>query len=350
MNKILFYLSKTDFGIIKKCPYSTRLIQASLGLFVLLTGIFAFISGSFAISNMFIHEDILTGIPTLDNDTWYVSLGLGSIFSIFIMAIDREIVSASNRLAIFARIPLAIIISLVVSLPIELKLFEGKIIKTLSKEIKTTNDSLKQNLNREIFTIEARIDTLNHLKQIAVVKRDEWASAMEAEVVGTIKIGRTGKAGLGPAFRIDSVNKLQQENMIAIYENELIRKKKELDIAQQVRDSAFKLRKEYQSYDLLSKYISLREIRRKDFSGSASILSWGITILFLLFELTPSIMKLLLPKTEYDVLLDKRRLLNLLAIRSIYEEALSQYEGKTAREIMVENPARVDLMLNSQSI
>lgn len=69
----------------------------------------------------------------------------------------------------------------------------------------------------------------------------------------------------------------------------------------------------------------------------------------MLFELVPSIMKMLLPQSDYDVVLDKRRLLNILSAKRIYEEARNDYYELDAEEISQRNPEIMQLVYRSQS-
>jgi hypothetical protein len=75
----------------------------------------------------------------------------------------------------------------------------------------------------------------------------------------------------------------------------------------------------------------------------------GIMMLFFLFELIPSIMKLLLPQTEYDAILDKRRRLNIHATKLIFQNIYSEYEEMTADEIRDYNPLAVEKMYDAQA-
>lgn len=351
MKHVLYFFSKTDSGIIEHCPASTKNIHATLGFFVLMTGIMAFVFGSYAISNMFIHENPATSQPEMMKHGWRYAFILGSIYATFIMAIDREIVSASSKWAAIFRIPLAVVISLVVAVPVELQIFEGRINRHLIGQHREDNDALKNKLNvqNRILQLEADIKNIEVLKQGAINKRDGWAEASEAEVVGRVKEGRTGKSGRGPAYGEVMMNKDLQDTMIEQYKRELVVKENQLAAAKKKMETEFENEKVAQSFDLLSKYIALKEIKKEDKTGSAASMGLWITLLFCLFELIPSIMKILTPLTEYDVLLDKRRRLNINATKLIYHQVYMEYRNKTVDEIRDYNPQAVQKMFNAQS-
>jgi hypothetical protein len=346
MKQVLYFFSKTDSGIIRNCPSSTKNIHATLGFFVLLTGIMAFFSGSYAISNMFIHENPITQQPEMNRNGWTYSFLIGVVYASFIMAIDREIVSANNKWSAVLRIPLAIIIGLVVSVPVELQIFEGKIIKQLKNERNQEMESLRGKLENElrIPVLDADKRRIEDLRQEAIKKRDYWADAMEAEVVGRVRSGRTGKSGKGDAYDEAVLNMNLQNGMIKKYDDELVAKGNELKEANRRKETDFEKQRADQSYDLLSKYIALKQVKKNDKTGSAARMGLGITILFCLFELIPSLMKLLTPQTEYDVLLDKRTRLNINAVNLIYQKVYFEYNGMTVDEIMDQNPTVITKM------
>lgn len=350
MKKILYFLSKTDTSVIGFCPPITRDIQASLGFFVALTGTLAFISGTYAISNMFMTEDVLTHRPVISDLGWIFSILLGMVYATFIMAIDREIVSASNKMAVFLRLPLAVIISLIVSVPMEMKLFDARLVKQLNADNKEENKGLTDTLASNVQKVRIRFRALETERATAVIQRDHWAKVMQNEIVGVKGDNQlTGRAGKGPAYDQADANRKAQQDIIDHDDIEMKATGIILEKAMNDQDSKFEIKRQVQSFDLLSKYIALGEIKSGDRTGSAGLMSWGITLLFFLFEAIPCIMKLMLPKTEYDTLIEKRRLLNILSANMIYEDAISEYYNKTAKDLMEENPLRVEEMLLSQS-
>ena len=135
------------------------------------------------------------------------------------------------------------------------------------------------------------------------------------------------------------------------YEQEIQQQKADLAIAFNKVQVEHENNKGRQSYDLLSRYIALSQLKDDPKLGSAvSKMSWGITVLFLLFELIPSIMKLLLPKTEYDELLNNRRMLNITAAKFICGKERYEYEGLDPKEIEEKNPLVVQAMYGSQAL
>ncbi|MFC0518940.1 DUF4407 domain-containing protein [Mucilaginibacter angelicae] len=351
MKQFLYFLSKTDQTVVSRCPPMARNIQYSLGFFVLLTGTIALLSGTYAISNMFLYEDPSTGQPVMPFFGWPASIILGLVYATFIMAIDREIVSATNKITVAYRIPLAIVISLIISKPIEMQLFDSAVVQQLSSD--NQHDQHNQNLSNELDAnvnrLQVRFNILDSSLRAAVDSRNYWQKMKLAEIVGTEAAGTSGHPGEGVAFRQDDENMKAQQTLIDQYNSDLKTVKTELDKARIAKKTEYHLDKQKIAYDLLSKSVALNKVKDNDKSGTATRMGWSITGLFLLFEIIPSLMKLLLSKTEYDALIDKRRLLNILSTDMIYEEATSIYHDKSAEEISKENPVRISQLYLSQS-
>lgn len=348
MRKFLLFLSKTDATVISKCSEATKNIQASLGFFVLLTGMLAFISGSLAVSNMFITADAITGKPQMAFWGWLFSGIIGLVYATLIMAIDREIVAASTKWAVVLRIPLAIIISLVITVPIELQLFDARITKRLVENMRIENQQLADKVYEKMLPLENRRDTLQKIKNVALRDRTNWGNIMDIEVVGTLRDGKQRPAGKGNAYNSAKQNKEETDVLISKSDSELVKIQQQISGLQSQTDSTLKADRIGQSYDLLSKYTALQEVKTADKTGAAGTMSLGITLLFLLFELIPSIMKLLLPKTEYDTLIDIRRNLNINTANKIFNDANTEYNGLNIDGITARNPVVIKQVFESQ--
>ena len=347
MYRILLFFSKTDNSIIRHCNSGVINIQASLGFFVLLTGVLAFISGSLAVSHMFIQVDGF-GKPQLGIGGWVFSCLIGFIYAVLIMAIDREIVSASTKWAVLLRVPLAIVISIIISIPIEIQLFSGRINKKLLANVRVENENLAAHVHETMLPFEKRRDTLLQLKNTAISQRTNWSNIMDIEVVGNIREGKTRPAGKGNAYNSAKENRQQSADLIIASDSEFVVVQRQLQHMQLQMDSTLAVDKIAQSFDLLSKYTALQEVTSGDASGSVKTMGLGVTFLFLLFELVPSIMKLLLPKTEYDTLLAMRRDLNITAANTIYQAAKTSYNGISLSEISRRNPEVIEWLFESQ--
>ncbi|MFT5819256.1 MAG: hypothetical protein ACI8ZM_000479 [Crocinitomix sp.] len=327
MIKFLLFFSKTDYAVYKNCTAYAKNMQVSLGLFVILTGILAFVSGSYAISNLFIEFDWKTNTTSFNTIGNYVTPLLGLFYAIMIMAIDREIVSAKSKSAVFFRIPLAIVIGAVVAVPIELKMLEGRIEKQLTEDYKAENSGEREIKVNTIADLDAKRFELEGKVQFYWDQVNHWSNIMQQETVGQVTSGRTGKAGQGPAYEEAMRN-------MELHENNRVQAQKKLDdflkydYDKKIADAneTYASQQITQQFDLLSKYQALAKLEANDSTNAVTKMTWGITILFMLFEIIPSLIKLMTPPTEYDAIIEARRRLNIQLTNALANEGLEDLD------------------------
>lgn len=283
MKRLLYRLSKTDKIIVSRCNEETRIHQRSLGLFVLLTALFAFASGYYALTTVFGTWNTMSMQYELSIKQNLIVFVCAALYAVMIGSIDREIVSAKNKWAAALRIPLALAIGFVISVPIELKVLENKI-----------NQQIQEN---NISDIEVQISYYTK-------KRIEAANRAAKEDMGIWGEGLTGISGQRKHYgyakeeeqnysnEIKKLNALKNEKLL--YRNERL---KQLD-----RD--FSTYKTNSIYDFWGKYNVMHQIIREDKTGQSKIMTFAISALFILLELIPSIIKMLSSKNEYDLILE----------------------------------------------
>jgi len=256
MNKIarlFLFLSKTDSDILKSCTKKTKSNQVSLRVFVFFTGLFAFFSGSYAFSHLFQEFNPVTKEVEISTVGMMYSAFFGVIYGLFIMQIDREIVSAMSKKTALLRIPLAIIIGLVIAVPMELKLLEGRIEKQLFINEQRENKLNYISRQEALYEIDNRIMILENSVQRERAEVAKWQEIMEAEVVGRVQDGRTGIPGNGPAYREAKRNLDLHQKYLKEAEEKL---KNYLSVVPSRKDE---IKQEYQQkfiqqqYDILSK-------------------------------------------------------------------------------------------------
>ncbi|MFZ4544065.1 MAG: DUF4407 domain-containing protein [Saprospiraceae bacterium] len=222
-----------------------------IGLAVLLTGILASLSFGYAISWVFIQEPLC--------------IFLGLIWGLLIFNLDRLIVSGSLKTAQNAftyyissifRILLAVGIAFTISIPIELKLFETK----LSKE-----------------SARLEIESSARLKELRTLQLNQRAKA-EAEVAGK---GQTGILGNG------IVTKFLNEESLRI----------DQQIAAEIEGIENKYPTNTEKLGLLERFKALESLKQ---DPDVMKISLGITLLFLLIELIPVLVKLFSTDALYE--------------------------------------------------
>ncbi len=342
MKSLLLFLSKTDKDVYHKCPRSAKNTQLAFGLFVLLTGILAFCSGTYAILNMFTDFDWETNEVSFNKQGYLIAPLLGLLYATMIIAIDREVVAAKSKGTAFVRLLLALVIGIIVAIPIELKLLEGKIEKQLITNYKTENQNETQEKKEAIEGVKTRKSVLEGDIAKAQKEINRWSEIMEQEAVGKVRNGRTGKAGTGPAYRE------AERNMNLHLENKRIAQKRYDDFMDneyngelQNANKRFEDQQIVQQFDLLSKFQALHQVIEEDKTGSTKWMSWGIRILFILFEIIPSLIKLMTSSTEYDALLEARRRMNIQFAYARANEAMS--EIKSDIDLIIEDEDKIPL-------
>lgn len=327
MTRLLLFFSKTDYQVYKNCTTYAKNIQLSLGLFVILTGLLAFISGSYAISNLFVEFDWRTNQIHFNEHGRYLTPILGFFYAIIIVAIDREIVSAKNKRAVLLRIPLAIVLGAVVAVPIELKMLEGRIEKQLQEDYKEENENVRMTKDNELVALENGRDSLKLEVNNVQQRVNYYENLMQLELAGQSTGRTTGKFGEGPVWRQNkalrdsaSIRLERAKNDLQSFEkDEYLKRKKEIE-------QKYATDQVSQQFDLLSKYQALAKIEANDKTGSVRKMTWGITIIFMLFEIIPSLMKLITPATEYDALIEARRRLNIQLTNAAANEGLEDLD------------------------
>jgi hypothetical protein len=154
--------------------------------------------------------------------------------------------------------------------------------------------------------------------------RDEiskWNTAMEAETVGRELAGRTGRAGQGPAYREAERNRDANQQMLTTAEAE--QRKYEVE----EKDLRQEFLQEYQNahiaqaHDFLARYQALESL--KESSAGALSISWGLRIFFILIEVFPALLKLFLPYSEYNAIVEARRRSQVQLVHAISNQRLS---------------------------
>lgn len=299
------FLSKTDFDVIydPSCTRLTRTSRTSLGVAVFLAGVTAFLSGTYALSTVF------------GSYAWgtFAALTLGFMYGCIFLLIGREMVGSQSKRAVLVRVPLAIGMCFIVAIPLEMKFLDGNIDKELRvMNVKENEAALKPTRDRQ----EELERGTRELQDAVSHYRDEvsyWEKAAEAETVGRVRAGRTGKAGAGPAYREAMRNREASAVALARHEMELKRHAELAEVERKRIYADYNMASIPQTEDFLARYEALAQL--KSTSAAAAVVSWGLRGLFMLIGLLPILLKLSLPFNEYDALVESR--LRLL-IKRIY--------------------------------
>ena len=128
LKRFFILCSGVDKDIVQNCSDGEQNKYAGIGATVFFTAVMAFIAGSYALYTVF--------------DNYYTATFFGFIWGLLIFNLDRFIVSTIKKRDSFKsefmqatpRIVLAIMIAIVISKPLEIKIFEKEINTVLLQE------------------------------------------------------------------------------------------------------------------------------------------------------------------------------------------------------------------------
>lgn len=351
MLKNFFLLcSGIDQQLIKNCSNGEQNKYAGIGATVFFTAVMAFFASSYALFTVF--------------DNYYTAIFFGLVWGLLIFNLDRFIVSTIKKqdnkwkefLQATPRLLLAIIIAVVISKPLELKIFEKEINQVLltEKNAKTLENKqqIAQQFSPEIAKIQSEINGLKSEIETKKIETNELYQTYIAEAEGRKGTKLIGK---GPVYKekrekhddslaeLTSLKKVNSEKITA----------KEQQIANlqaQQKQSELNTQPIINSFDgLMARVSALNKL--------PWFTSFFIFLLFLAIETSPIFAKLISAKGEYDYKLENQETLIKTWVKQqvnqrnelfyadeeinkkVYndlknEEETYQYKQKLARDLM----------------
>ncbi len=350
LKKFFILCSGSDTDILDNCAIGEQNKYAGIGATVFFTAVMAFIAASYALYTVF--------------DNAFIAIAFGLIWGLLIFNLDRFIVSTIKKRNSFfdeliqasPRLILAVIIAVVISKPLELKIFEKEINQVLLEEKNAltlaNKDQIAQQFNPNIESLENDIKAL----QTEITTKEAEVNALydiyinEAEGTAGTKL-----LGKGPVYKekrdkhdaaLAELQQLKMDNSTKIADTET-------QISQLQADYTTKVAS---TQPIIDGFDGL--MARVNALGKLPWLpSFFIFLLFLAIETSPIFAKLLSPKGEYDYKLEdaetavktwveqkvnERNILlktDLSINNKVYddiaqEDELYQYKRKKARELM----------------
>lgn len=342
--------SGVDQELISDCAQGEQNKYVGIGATVFFTAVMATIASSYALYTVF--------------DNYAIAALFGIVWGLLIFNLDRYIVStikkSNNKWREFAqaspRIILAIIIAVVISKPLELKLFEKEINQVLleQKNQMTLNNKVQiaKQYTPEIEKINGEITTL---KNEITTKEKETDALYETYIAeaegrkGTLLIGK------GPVYA-----EKRQKHDAALAELKELKitntnkiSSKEVAVSKLVEAQK---NQEATTQPIITNFDGL--MARINALGKLPLLpSFFVFFLFLAIETSPIFAKLIAPKGEYDLKLednettiknwvaqkvnqrDELLKTDIIINKKVYadiseEEEIYNYKRKKARELM----------------
>ena len=351
MLKQFFILcSGADTDILNDCSIGEQNKYAGIGATVFFTAVMATIAASYALYTVF--------------DSLYSSIFFGLIWGLLIFNLDRYIVSTIKKrdnvideiLQATPRILLAVIIAVVISKPLELKIFEKEINQVLLEQKNdltlANQNQIAEQFNPKIAELESQVLGLQSQTNSKETEVNALYDTYISEAEGTAGTKLLGK---GPVYKekrdkhdagLTELQQLKTDNKakIAVIESQIMALQG--DYTANVTESQPVI----DNFDgLMARVTALGKL--------PWLPSFFIFLLFLAIETSPIFAKLLSPKGEFDYRLEdqettiktwtmqqvaERKLLvktdndinNKVYNEIADEEEVMNYKRKKARELM----------------
>ncbi|QDH79495.1 DUF4407 domain-containing protein [Echinicola soli] len=304
--KVFFlFCSGANVSILKKCPTETNK-YVGIGGTVFFTGVLAALSAGYALYTVF--------------ESWYWAVIFGLVWGVMIFNLDRFIVSSMRKkesfwsewkLA-FPRLLLAVFLALVISKPLELKVFEKEIDQKVSEQKVLEMQEAKENLDAtypEIAHLETENQQLRDEIAAKAAFRDEVQKEYDEERFGVKTPGTTGVIGLGSnakkkeeqldAAQLD-LERMQERNWAKIDKNE-----REMAAVMTRKRQVFEQQQaSIDQYDgLAARMHALSQLTAE--SQAVYLANIFIMLLFVAMETAPVMVKMMAGRGPYDEMLDK---------------------------------------------
>ncbi len=302
LKNFFLFCSGIEHSILEKCPTDTNK-YVGIGATVFFTGVLAFFSSGYALYTVF--------------ESYPLAIIFGTIWGLMIFNLDRYIVmsmkSYGNRwrdaMVAAPRLLLACLLAIVISKPLELKIFEKEInaeLVTMEQEVfKNQEDRVKARYESEIKTQQLQIDTWKAEIVTKTAARDTLARIAQMEADGT---GGSGRMNLGPIYRAkkaDADNAQKELDSLLAINLPLINEKEAAIKAIMANSSTDINNLERGKYDGMAARIDAHS-RLSANSDAIYYASIFILLLFIVIETAPIFVKLISYRSPYDYILHQQ--------------------------------------------
>ncbi|MBT8186468.1 MAG: DUF4407 domain-containing protein [Croceitalea sp.] len=294
IQRFFIFCSGADTDILQTCSKGERNKYAGIGATVFFTAVMAFIASGYALFTVF--------------DNILVSIFFGLIWGLLIFNLDRYIVSTikkrdsikSELLQAAPRIILAIIIAIVISKPLEMKIFEKEINQVLLEEKNSMTLANKEQLAFQYTpTIEALNTDIANLKAELTAKEAETNALYDTYITEAEGTAGTGLLGKGPVYKEKrekhDANLLELQQLKEVNTSKIAAVEAKITSLNDQYDQAV-----VNSQPIIDGFDGLMA-RINALNKLPWLPSFFIFLLFLAIETAPIIAKLLAPKSEYDL-------------------------------------------------
>lgn len=295
------FCAGTDRSILEKCP-TDRHKYMGIGATIFFTGMLAFFSSAYALYTVF--------------DSYVMAVVFGVVWGLMIFNLDRYIVMSmksqgkwwQDALVAFPRIVMAVLLAVVISKPLELKIFEKEIraeLVQMEQEVfKKQEDKVKDRYTAQITDLRNQIAALKMDISGKTAYRDSLAATAIQEADGT---GGSRHKNLGPIYRAKKLAADQAQTelaaLMALHQPVIQQKEAAIQQLDSTAQSNITSLDRGRFDGLAARIDALSRLS----SNSLAIFyaSLFITFLFIAVETAPILVKLISQRSPYDYVLHK---------------------------------------------
>jgi len=304
--KFLLICSGGNIHILRKTPSEWNKF-AGIGGIILFTAVFATLSAAYAMYTIF-------------DDLW-ASIGFGILWGLMIFNLDRYIVSSIKKtgtwwnqiLMSIPRLILATFLGIIISKPLELKIFEKEVNKQLNTIIQRNKTDLQKQMNGRILQQSGPFET--EKKQISEKitqyqkSYDSAAVELEKEILGKQTNLTSGKEGFGPNAKRKQELKEQRRQDLENYQKQVAPRLDYLDKEiSKVYTNLETERKSTETFEDKFNGFAARLQALDELGKNSAIIATAAAFimgLFICLEISPVLVKLISSVGPYDYLLEK---------------------------------------------
>ncbi len=299
MNKLkefFLFCSGVDRGTLDRVPSDDNK-YFGIGGTIFFTGVLAFLSASYACYTIF--------------DSYLLAAGFGMIWGLMIFNLDRYIVASmkggsgffKNLLVALPRVGMAVLLALVISKPLELKIFgkeiDAELIVMEQETFKQQEDRIRSRFSDLIAAHAREANAMQAELAEKTAARDAASVAALAEADGS---GGSGMRNMGPIYRAKRVTAEQAQGELDAAEANLVPRIAEKTVA--VAGLRATIQAEITALQrgayggIAARIEALNRLSQRSEAIALAVLF--VTLLFVAIETAPIFTKLIAPASPYD--------------------------------------------------
>lgn len=301
LNEFLWICAGVNRELVRQCPTDYAKYAGQGGL-ILFTGLMAMLSGGYAFSTIF------------DNTALAVAFGI--FWGLLIFNLDRFIVNTMysdgkhtiswfELIAGLPRIIIAIFLGIVISTPLEMKIFDDRIQAQIAIDNQRREDQVNDNSKN---ALTERDECRRELSQLRNDRKDLESMYLDAVAEYTAEIEgiRSGKIGYGPRAQALEKNMNALKNSLENWDDMnrdrlAYLENRSAEITKNLDDNVHTTRELGDNKGFCVRYEAFANIKKEN--EAVRLVSIFIMLMFVIIEIAPTFFKMMVAYGPYDDLL-----------------------------------------------